>query len=133
MCFQWSREERTGVFGVPAARNSVKNSVKFCSRSWPWRSRSHIGIFASSSLLSIVSNTLSLHRESSLDKFYNDFHSPRKAPKHAEVVHGANLCGLSCGFTRPLKTQRLPLPTFRLSSSSRKDLDLIFGNSALVG
>ena len=24
MCFQWSREERTGVFGVPAAHNLVK-------------------------------------------------------------------------------------------------------------
>jgi hypothetical protein len=43
MCFQWSREERTGVFGVPAAHNLVKNLVKFCSRSWPWRSRSHLG------------------------------------------------------------------------------------------
>jgi hypothetical protein len=39
MCFQWSREERTGVFGVPGAHNLVKNLVKFCSRSWPWRNR----------------------------------------------------------------------------------------------
>jgi hypothetical protein len=29
-------------FGVPAAQNLVK----FCSRSWPWKNRSHIGIFA---------------------------------------------------------------------------------------
>jgi hypothetical protein len=29
MCFQWSREERTGVFGIPAAHNLVKNLVKF--------------------------------------------------------------------------------------------------------
>jgi hypothetical protein len=46
MCFQRSREERAGGFGAPAAHNSVKNLVKFCSRSWPWRSRSHIEIFA---------------------------------------------------------------------------------------
>ena len=39
MCFQWSIEERTGVFGAPAAHNLVKNLVKFCSRSRPWRNR----------------------------------------------------------------------------------------------
>jgi hypothetical protein len=27
VCFQWSREERPGVFGVPEAHNLVKNLV----------------------------------------------------------------------------------------------------------
>ena len=35
MCFQRSRDERTGAFGVPGAHNLTK----FCSRSWPWKSR----------------------------------------------------------------------------------------------
>jgi hypothetical protein len=39
MCFQWSREERTGVYGAPVAHNLVKNLVKFCSRSRPWRNK----------------------------------------------------------------------------------------------
>ena len=31
---------------MPAAHDSVKNLVKFCSRSWQWMSRTNIGIFA---------------------------------------------------------------------------------------
>jgi len=30
------------VFGVPGAHNSVKNLVKFCSRSWSWKNRVHV-------------------------------------------------------------------------------------------
>jgi hypothetical protein len=52
MCFQWSREERTGVFGVPVAHNLVKNLVKSVPDHGRGGAVSHTGIFAASSLFS---------------------------------------------------------------------------------
>jgi hypothetical protein len=84
MCFQWSREERTGGFGVPAAHNLVKNLVKFCSRSWPWRnrfravnSRNQFPAFEEGSqLAALPSNEVSIHDPSATHGFLRPFFGP---------------------------------------------------------
>jgi hypothetical protein len=38
-CYQRSREERTGGFGVPVAHNSAKNSAKPLLETWSWTER----------------------------------------------------------------------------------------------